>query len=68
MSEYSIEGLEHGIERCDVNIKLLEKAIEKERTTKADYRIMIDNKERADRKMKHAKASMQASVEVVVDD
>ena len=65
---YSIEGLEHGIERCDVNIKLLEVAIEKERQTKKDYRIMIDHKEKADRKMEHAKASMKASVEVVVDD
>ena len=65
---YSIEGLEHGIERCDVNIKSLEEAIEKERQTKKDYRVMIDNKEKADREMAHAKANMKVSVEVIEED
>lgn len=65
---YSIEGLEHGIERCDVNIKLLEVAVEKERQTKKDYRIMIDNLEKAERKMEHAKANMKVSVEIVQED
>ena len=65
---YSIDGLEHGIERCDVNIKLLESAIEKERVTKKDYRIMIDNLEKAERKMEHAKANMKVSVEIVKED
>ncbi len=65
---YSIEGLTHGIERCDVNIATLEKAIEKERTTKADYRIMIDKLEVADRKMQHAKDNISSHVELVVDN
>ena len=65
---YSIEGLEHGIERCDVNIKALEDAIEKERQTKKDYRVMIDNLEKADRKMAHAKANMKVSVEIAEGD
>ena len=55
MSGYSVDGLEHGIERCRINIESLEKAIENERKTIKDYRFMIDEIEKADTKMKAAK-------------
>lgn len=38
---YSIEGLKHGIERCDVNIASLKEAIGRERATKKEYAKMI---------------------------
>lgn len=41
MADYSIEGLHHGMERCEHNIKVMEEAIEKERSTIASYKIMI---------------------------
>lgn len=46
---YSVEGLEHGIERCRHNIKVLEDAADAERKTIADYRKMIHDIEVADK-------------------
>lgn len=63
---YSIEGLKHGIERCKVNISSLEKAIADEQKTIADYKIMISNLERAQKKKEEAEANCH--VEVVCDD
>ena len=63
---YSVEGLEHGIERARVNIASLEVAIEKERNTIKEYRIMIDDIETADRKLKEAYSSV--TIEVECDD
>lgn len=46
--DYDVAALERGIEQCRANIKTFEDAIEKERQTMADYRIMIDHiKERS---------------------
>ena len=39
---YTVDGLTHGIERSKHNIGVLKKAIEDERQTIADYKIMID--------------------------
>ncbi len=58
-SMYSVEGLEHGIERCKVNIASLETAIDAERKTIADYRIMIDSLEKAEQKQKEANAHVE---------
>ncbi len=56
---YSIEGLEHGIERCKVNITSLEGAIQSERKTIADYKIMIHNLQKAEEKQKEAMAHVE---------
>lgn len=63
---YSIEGLENGIEGCKKNIKVLEGAIDKERNTIKEYRIMIDDIETADRKKKEAEDNVH--IEIVKDD
>lgn len=51
---YSIEGLENGVEGCRKNIAVLETAIEKERNTIKEYRIMIDDLETATKLKKNA--------------
>jgi hypothetical protein len=63
---YSVEGLENGIERCRHNITVLEDAIDKERQTIKEYRIMMDDIERAERLK--AEAEEGITVEVVRDD
>jgi len=60
---YTINGLRHGIVRCKHNIKSLEQAIEKEHNTIADYKIMIDDIERAEKE----KAEAEANVTVEID-
>lgn len=60
---YSLEGLLHGIDRAKVNIKSLEAAIETERKTIADYKIMISQIEEADKKKQEA----ERNVEIVYD-
>lgn len=59
---YSIDGLTHGIERCKVNIASLEQAIESEKKTIADYKIMISNLQRAEQKMAEAEANVHVEV------
>jgi len=44
---YTVDGLKHGIERCEVNIASLEQAIANERNTIKEYKLMIDDIERA---------------------
>ena len=61
---YTVEGLKHGIERCEHNIDVLEKALADERQTIADYRIMISQIEEAEKK----KAEAEANVHIEVDD
>ena len=39
---YDIQALKAGIEKCKVNIQTFEDAIERERRTITEYRIMID--------------------------
>ena len=39
---YSIDTLEHGIKKCKENIKIFEDAIDKERDSIKEYRIMMD--------------------------
>ena len=51
---YSIAGLENGIVGCRKNIAVLETAIEKERSTIAQYRIMMSQIEEAEIKKKKA--------------
>jgi len=62
---YQKEGLTDGIARCKINIKSLEEAIKKERSTIKEYRIMIDDIERAEQAKKEAEANV--TVEVVRD-
>lgn len=63
---YSVEGLENGIEHARKNIRVLEEAIERERNTIKEYRVMIDDIENAE-KLK-ALAEENVTVEVVYDD
>lgn len=58
MTGYSIAGLTHGIERAEHNIGVLQEAIEKERQTIADYKIMIDDLEKAEAKKAEAEAGV----------
>jgi len=59
---YSIEGLENGIVGCRKNIEVLEAAIEAERTTIKEYRIMIDDIERASSLKAEAEANINIEV------
>ena len=59
---YTIEGLKHGIERCKHNIGVLQQAIEAERKTIADYKIMIADIKKAE----ELKAEAEANVKVEV--
>jgi len=62
---YTIEGLRHGIEQAKGHIKMLERAIEEQRATIKDYKIMISQIEEAAAK----KAEAEAGVNIeVVDD
>lgn len=62
---YSVPGLEEGIVNAKRNIKSLEEAIDRERNTIKEYRIMIDDIETADRLKKEAEANI--NVEVAID-
>lgn len=61
---YSVDGLENGIVQAKKNIALLEDAIERERNTIKEYRIMIDDLEQA----KKAKKEAQSNVTIEVED
>lgn len=61
---YSIAGLVHGIERCEINIATLEKAILDEQKTIADYRIMIAKLEQVEAE----KLEAESHVEIVHDN
>ena len=63
MSGFSVESLENGIVNSRKNISVLEDAIDKERNTIKEYRIMINDIEIAD-KLKHA-AENNIHIEVV---
>jgi cell division protein FtsL len=63
---YSVEGLQNGIKQCRANIRTLEEAIDREQKTIADYRIMIDDIERADELKAQAEAGVH--IEIVRDD
>ena len=63
---YSLDGLKHGIENKRKNIKVLETAIEKERRDIAQYRIWMDDIERADKAKKFAEANVH--LEIVRDN
>ena len=62
---YTVEGLEAGIKHCRKNIAVFECAIEKERNTIKEWRIMQDSIEESDRKVKEANANVH--IEVVTD-
>jgi hypothetical protein len=59
---YSIDGLENGIGGCRKNIAVLEAAIEKERNTIKEYRIMIDDIEQADKLKKNAQDNVHLEI------
>lgn len=59
---YTKEGLQHGIERAKHNIKSLEGAIEAERVTIKDYKIMISQIEEAEKKKAEAEAGVHLEV------
>jgi len=61
---YSIDGLVHGMERCELNIASLEQAIKDERQTIADYKIMIAKLEKVERERLEA----ESHVEIVHDN
>ena len=61
---YSIYGLEHGMERCKLNIASLEKAIVDEKQTIADYKIMIAKLKQVEKERLEA----ESHVEVVYDN
>lgn len=63
---YTVDGLVHGIDQAKKNIKMLEKAIDDERKTIADYRVYIDKIEQAEKRKAEAEANVH--VEVVTDD
>lgn len=65
MSDFTAESLENGITNCRNNIAVLEGAIEKERNTIKNYRVMIDDIETAERNMDAAMKNV--SVEIVRD-
>jgi len=50
MTGFSIETLEAGIKKCDKNILIFEEAIKKERDTQENYRQMIKEAERMEKK------------------
>jgi len=62
---HSKEGLEEGIRNCKKNIKVLEAAIEDERTNIANYRIMMDSLDSAQNLKQEAEANVH--IEVVQD-
>jgi hypothetical protein len=59
---YSIDGLENGIMEARKHIVYLEEAIEKERQTIKDYRIKIDEIERASSLKAEAEAGINIEV------
>lgn len=62
---FSIEGLEEGIVNAKRNIKVLEEAIDRERNTIKEYRIMMDDIEEADRLKQEAESNVH--IEVIKD-
>lgn len=62
---YSVAGLENGILLARKNIEVLETAIERERQTIKEYRIMIDDLEQAESLKEEA--ALNVRVEVVED-
>ena len=63
---YSAEGLENGIETCRKNITVLEGAIERERETIKEYRVMIYDIERAAKEKEAAERNVH--LEIVRDN
>lgn len=63
MSDFTVDSLENGITNCRKNISVLEVAIETERATIKNYRIMIDDIETAERDK--ALAEKGINIEVV---
>lgn len=59
---YTLKGLENGIVGCKKNIAALESAIEKERNTIKEYRIMMDSIEESDRRLKEAEAGVHVEM------
>ena len=60
---YTVTGLQHGIERCRHNIKVLEQAVKAERNTIKEYRIMISSIEEANVAKEAAEAGVHIEVE-----
>ena len=63
---YNVDGLRAGIVNLKRNIKVLEKAIEVERKTISEYKVMIDDIERAEGQKAEAEAGIH--IEVIRDD
>ena len=63
---HSIRGLENGIVNAKANIKVLEGAIDRERNTIKEYRVMIDSIEHSDRLL--AEACENTHIEIIRDD
>lgn len=65
MSDFTVESLENGITNGRKNIIVLETAIETERNTIKNYRVMIDDIETAERDK--ALAEKAINIQVVRD-
>lgn len=63
---YSIESLENGIESCKNNIQTFEDAIDKERNTIKEYRVMIEVVERKQREAS-VREDIQKNLVIEVD-
>jgi len=63
---YTVEGLEHGIERAKVNIVALRKAIGKEKATIREYETMIAALREKDRTQAEIRKNVR--LEIVRDD
>lgn len=55
---FTVEGIQSGIDGCKRNIDALKKAIEEERKQIVNYRVMLDDIERAAKKMAEAEANV----------
>ena len=60
---FSLEGLEHGKERADINIASLEKAIKDEKIAIKEYKLMINDVEKAKRDHEEA-LKMSRTIEI----
>jgi hypothetical protein len=65
--DFNPAALELGIEKCQDNIKIFEEAIEKERNTIKEYRIMIEQLAHKRHVMEVAEKGIRVRVERNVD-
>lgn len=67
MSDYNVDSLREGIERCKKNIETFEEAIENERRTIKEYYEMMETVERKEREAK-TREDILATLRVEVEE